>query len=135
MRSKVVETKLKWITKTLRKECSTIRLQKRYLFHRDPVKIRENVLQFLEDERLLALMETYMAKEEMSEQEQLMSRRFLMSSLIYCNAQRQGPVTNMTLDEQSRVSSHTTRSEEVVWVYRVFHFPHHWVSSLSQRQT
>ena len=29
VRSKVVETKLKGITKTLRKECSTIRLQKR----------------------------------------------------------------------------------------------------------
>ena len=49
-----------------------------------------------------------------------MSRRFLMCSLIYRNAQKQGPVTNMTLDEQSRASSHTTRSEEVVWVYRVW---------------
>ena len=119
VRATVVETKVKGISKSLRKECNCIRLQKREMFDGER-NVREKVLTFLEDNRLSELIDGYIRKPEMSEAEQLMSRRFLMCYMVYTNAQRQGAVVNLRLTEQSRAVCHNTKNGESVFVYKVW---------------
>ena len=62
------------------------------------------------------LVESYL--QEMSEAEQLITRRFLMCSLIYRNAQRQGLVTHLKVIEQSLAKAQET-ANGTVYVYKV----------------
>ena len=78
---------------------------------------RDRVLLFLENKRLFELVESYLQK--MSEAEQLITRRFLTCSLIYRNAQRQGPVTNLKVVEQSLAEGQDT-ANGTVYVYKVW---------------
>ena len=57
--------------------------------------VREKVLTFLEDNRVRELIDGYIRKPEISEAEQLISRRFLLCYMVYTNAQRQGAVVNL----------------------------------------
>ena len=119
VRISVIESKVKGIAKSLRKEATILQLKKRDLF--DGARTdRGTVLKFLEDRRLLDLVKSYVAKDEMTEQEQLITRRFLMCTLVFRNAQREGPVRNLTLEEQGRATSHTTHSGEVMMIYKVW---------------
>ena len=43
-----------------------------------------------------------------------------MCSLLYRNAQRQGPICNLRLEEQARATSHETSNGEVMYVYKVW---------------
>lgn len=97
--------------KTLQKEHQTIRVKKK----RD----REAVLAFLFNKQLFSLVEGYLQKEEMSVEEQLLTRRFLMGNLLYRNAQRQGAVINIKMWEIELGMVHKTSSEEVM-VYKVW---------------
>ena len=96
VRTRIIETKIKGIAKSLRKESSLIRLQKRELFDADSNN-RERVLTFLEDKRLAELVKGYLEKVEMNDGEHLTARRYLMCYIMYRNAQRQGPIVNLTL--------------------------------------
>ena len=62
------------------------------------------------------LVESYL--QEMSEAEQLITRRFLMCSLIYRNTQRQGLVTNLKVIEQSLAEAQET-ANGTVYVYKI----------------
>jgi len=55
----------------------------------------------------------------MTEQEQLITHRFLMCTLVFRNVQREGPVKNLTLDEQRRATPHKTSTGEVM-IYKVW---------------
>ena len=117
VRSKVMETKIQGICKSLRKECATIRLQKRDMFDGGS-DLR--VLRFLDDPRLFEVVTTYVAKEEMEDGENLMTRRYLMCSLMFKNAQREGPVVNLRVAEVERAVFHQTKNGETVCVYKVW---------------
>ena len=118
VRAKVVETKIKGITKSLRKECSVIRLQKRDMYAGDK-ETRDKVLTFLDDARLQELVQGYITKDKMEEGENLMARRYLMCCLVYKNAQRQGAVVNLRVSEVERAVCHRTKSGDDVYVYKV----------------
>lgn len=115
VRAKVIEAKIKGITKSLRKECSVIHLQKRDMFDGGS-DLRDRALQFLSDPRLTEVVAGYIAKEEM---ENLITRRFLMCSLMFKNAQHQGAVVNLQIPETKRAICHTTKSGEEVYIYKV----------------
>ena len=121
VRSRVVETKLKGVCKSLRKENTMIRVQKRELFDTDSDD-RDRVLALLDDDRLFQLVSGYLAQSEMAEPESLMARRYLMCHIMYKHAQRQGAVVNLRLSELSRAVSHPTKSGDRVHVYKVNHF-------------
>lgn len=106
-----METRVKGLMKTLQKEHQTIRVKKK----RD----REAVPAFLFNKQLFSLVEGYLQKEEMSVEEQLLTRRFLMGNLLYRNAQRQGAVINIKMWEIELGMVHKTSSEEVM-VYKVW---------------
>ena len=74
MRAKIIETKIKSLAKTVRKECQVLRAQKRDLYVTNP-KDREGVLAFLSDEKLFEVIGAYMylAKESMTDHEQLLT--------------------------------------------------------------
>ena len=101
VRVKVVETKINGMKKVLRKKHAIIHAKKRDLCTTDGGD-QEAVLKFLGNPQLLTLVTTHVAKEVIAEQEQLLTRRFLMCSLLYRNAQRQGSICNMKLEEQAR---------------------------------
>ena len=63
--------------------CTSIRMKKRDLFTCDRVD-RAIVLRFLNNKHLLELVKV---KNTMTEQEQLLSHRFIMCSVLYQNAQ------------------------------------------------
>ena len=119
VRAKVVETKIKEISKSLRRENSIIRLQKRDMFDGGS-EDRDRVLTFLEDKRLADLVEGYVEKETMTDAEQLIARRYLMCYIVYRNSHRQGAVVNLRIREQQRAIEHKTKSGETVFVYKVF---------------
>ena len=104
VRAKLVETKIGTLQKSLRKECSSIRLRKRDMFTYNKVD-RDVLLKLLTNDQLLHLAKSYISKDTMTDQEQLLSRRFLMCSLPYQNAQRQGPVCNLKRSELSRATN------------------------------
>ena len=118
VRSKVIETKLRGICKSLRKECSVIRLQKRDMFDGGS-DLRDQVLIFLNDPRLEEVVTGYVRKDEVNDGELLMMRRYLMCCLIFKNAQRQGPAVNLRVKEVQRAVSHRTKSGENVFIYKV----------------
>lgn len=80
---------------------------------------REAVLAFLFNKQLFSLVEGYLQKEEMSVEEQLLTRRFLMGNLLYRNAQRQGAVINIKMWEIELGMVHKTSSKEGM-VYKVW---------------
>ena len=118
LRAKVVETRINGIQKTIRKEANAISAQKREFFVGEKVD-RGTVIQFLGNERLLQLVKSYIAKEKMTEAEQLLTRRFLMCTLVYMNSQRQGPVVNLQLEEQAQATVDTTRGT-TRYIYKVW---------------
>ena len=75
-------------------------LQKRDMFDGGS-HLRDTVLRFLDDPRLPEVITSYVAKDEMEDGENLMTRRYLMCSLMFKNAQREGPVVNLRVKEQS----------------------------------
>lgn len=77
VKAKVVETELKGITQSLRKESGTIRLHKREMFEGGSEE-RDCVLSFLENKQLKELVQGYVQKDSLSDAEQLLARRFLM---------------------------------------------------------
>ena len=101
VQSRVVETKMKGVCKSLRKENALIRIQKRELFNTDSDD-RDRVLTLLDDDRLAEFVSGYLHQTEMTESESLMARRYLMCHIMYKNAQRQGTVVNLRLSELSR---------------------------------
>ena len=119
VRAKVVETKIRGLQKSLRKECAGIRMRKRDLFQQDKGG-REAVLGFLESKQLQGLVKSYVTKEKLTESEYLLTRQFFMSSLLYKNAQRQGPVVNLRVDEQARATAHSTGGGESIYIYKVW---------------
>ena len=120
VRAKVMETKIRGISKSLRKECSVIRLQKRDMFDGGS-GLRDNVLKFLDDPRLLEVVSSYLKKPEMEEGESLIARHYLMCSLMFKNAQRQGAVVNLRIAEVERAVRHETQSGSIIYVYKVCH--------------
>ena len=118
VRAKVVETKIKGISKSLRKENAVIRLQKREMFDGGSSD-RDWVLTFLEDKQLADLVEGYVKKETMTDAEQLIARRYLMCYIVYRNSHRQGAVVNLRIREQKRAIEHKTKSGETVFIYKV----------------
>ena len=78
-------------------------------------------MQFLNDPRLEEVIGVYLDKEEVEETKSLMARRFLMCSLMFKNAQRQGAVVNLWLDEYKRAVTHSTKTGENVYIYKVSH--------------
>ena len=119
VRAKVIETRVKGISKSLRKECSLIRLQKRDMFDGGS-DLRDKVLEFLDNQHLMEVVSSYVAKEQMDEGERLLTRRFLMCSLMFKNAQREGPVVNLRLGEVRRALCHKTQAGDNVYVYKVW---------------
>ena len=119
VRAKVIETRIKGISKSLRKDCSLIRLQKRDMFDGGS-DLRDKVLEFLDNPHLMDVVSSYVAKEEMDEGEKLLTRRFLMCSLMFKNAQREGPVVNLRLGEVKRALCHKTQAGDDVYVYKVW---------------
>ena len=103
-RAKVIETKIKGISKSLRRVCFIIRLQQRYMFDSES-DLRDRVLEFPDDLRLTKVVSGY---EEMEEGEKLMTR-FLMCSMMFNNAQRQGAVVNLQVSEVKRAICHKTQ--------------------------
>ena len=101
VRVKVIETKLKGVMKSLRKECCAIRLRKRDLYDVD-VDLRDKVLEFLDNARLLEVVTKYIEKDEIEDGEALFAQRHLMCALMFKNAQRQGAVVNLRLCEVQR---------------------------------
>ena len=77
------------------------------------------VLKFLENDDLLELVKTYLAKDKMESAEHLLVRRFLMCNLMYRNAQRQGPIISMKIAEFEEGREYQT-SVETVMVYKVW---------------
>ena len=118
VRAKVVETKIKGICKSLRKECSSIRLQKRDLFDGGS-DLRDRALQFLNDPRLTEVVAKYVEKDQMEDEEMLIARRYLMCSLMFKNAQRQGAVVNLQIAEARRAICHQTKAGDDVYIYKV----------------
>ena len=127
VRAKVIETKIRGICKSLTKECTTIRLQKRDMFDGGS-DLRDNVLRFLDDPRLLEVIQSYIGKSKMEDGENLMTRRYLMCTLMFKNAQREGPVVNLRLGEVERAVLHQTKSGQSVHVYKVW--PKHSIQIL-----
>ena len=119
VRMKLVETKIGALQKSLRKKSASIRMRKRDLFACDRGD-RDVVLRFLNNKRLLELVQSYIAKDTLTEQEQVLSRRFIMCSVLYQNAQRQGPVCNLKKEELARAKKHTAAAGGDVYVYRVW---------------
>ena len=76
-------------------------MKKRDLFQSDRGD-RDVVLRFLEHPQLETVVRAYLEKEKMEEPEYLLTRRYLMCSLLYKNAQRQGSVVNLRVEEQQR---------------------------------
>ena len=118
VRVKVLETKLKGIMKSLRKECSVIRLRKMDLYDGD-VNDRDKVLEFLDDPRLLEVVTKYIEKDEMEDGEALIARRYLMCALMFKHSQRQGAVVNLRLCEVRRAIFHKTKAGREVYIYKV----------------
>ena len=65
VRAKVIETKLKGMSKSLQNESSVIRLQKREMFDRGSEE-RHRVLTFLENRQLKELIQGYLEKGSVS---------------------------------------------------------------------
>ena len=92
------------------------------LSHSSPKKIdggsdlRDRALKFLNDPRLTEVVDGYIGKEEMEEGENLMTRRYLMCSLMFKNAQCQGAVVNLQISEVKRAICHKTKSGEEVYI-------------------
>ena len=100
---KVVDTKLQGLTKTKAPEERCV-----------PSSKGQGSSSTVPGEQIpFKLVESYL--QEMSEAEQLITRRFLMCSLIYGNAQRQGLVTHLKVIEQSLAKA----QETTVYVYKV----------------
>lgn len=118
VRAKVIETKIKGISRSLRKECSVIRLQKRDMFDGGS-DLRDRVLEFLDNPRLMEVVTFYVEKEQMDDGENLLTRRYLMCSLMFKNAQREGAVVNLRVQEVNRATCHETKTGENVYVYKV----------------
>ena len=78
------------------------------------------MLSFLENKQLKGLVKSYITKKKLTESEYLLTRRFFMSSLLYKNAQRQGPVVKLRVDEQARATAHSTAGGECVYIYKVW---------------
>ena len=114
-----METKIRGLQKSLRKECAGIRMRKRDLFQQDKGG-REAVLSFLESKQLQGLVKSYVTKEKLTESKYLLTRQFFMFSLLYKNAQRQGPVVNLRVDEQARATAHSTGGGESIYIYKVW---------------
>ena len=117
--SYTVESKIAGIMKSLRKECTSIRKRKRDMFDTD-TQDHHKVLSFLGDKKLLAQIQSWVKKDTLTEQEQLTVRRYLMCKLIYENAQRQGAVVNMKLEEQAKATPHTTSDGRKLYMYKVW---------------
>lgn len=114
-----VESKIGGIVKTLRKERTVIMKRKRDMFDiesQDHLK----VLSFLGNKELLALIQSWAKKDTLTEQEQLTMRRYLMCRLVYENAQRQGAVVNMKLEEQAKPMFQTTSDGKKMCIYKVW---------------
>ena len=56
------------------------------------------------------LIQGYLEKGSVSEAEQLIAHRFLMCYIVYLNAQRQGAVVTLTLQELQRAASHKRKT-------------------------
>ena len=63
--------------------------------------MRDRALQFLNDPRLTEVVAKYVEKDQMEDEEMLIARRYLMCSLMFKNAQRQGAVVNPKPGEPS----------------------------------
>jgi hypothetical protein len=114
-----VQVKIAGIMKSLRKECTSIRKRKRDMF--DTTSLDHcKVLSFVRDTKLLALIQSWVQKDTLTEQELLTLRRYLMCRLVYENAQRQGAVVNMKLEEQAQATLHTTSTGKKVYMYKVW---------------
>ena len=74
--SYTVESKIAGIMKSLRKECTSIRKRKRDMFDTD-TQDHDEVLSFLGDKKLLALIQSWVKKDTLTEQEQLTTRRYI----------------------------------------------------------
>ena len=81
--------------------------------------LRDNVLKFLDDPRLLEVVTSYLQKPEIEEGESLFARCYLMWSLMLKNAQRQGAVVNLRIAEVVRAVRQETNSGNIVYVYKV----------------
>lgn len=73
VRAKVIETRITGISKSLRKDCSLIRLQKRDMFNGGS-DLRDRVLEFLDNPHLMEVVSSYVAKEQTDEGEKLLRR-------------------------------------------------------------
>lgn len=58
------------------------------------------VLKVLKDRGHLDLVKSYVTKDKMTKQEQLITRGFLMCTLVFRNIQKEGPAKNLTMEEQ-----------------------------------
>ena len=66
------------------------------------------------------VVSSYVAKEQTDDGEKLLRRRYLMCSLMFKNAQREGPVVNLRLGEVKRALCHKTQGGDNVYVYKVW---------------
>ena len=119
VRAKAVETKIKGIQCSLRKESKTILTQKEDMFYTTLLADQATLLKVLRSEHLQKLIESYIVKDSLTESSVLLVRRFLTGSLLFCNAHRQGAVVNLCLHEQRNASCHTASWGDDVVIYKV----------------
>ena len=82
-------------------------------------RVDRDVLKLLTNDQLLHLVKSYISKNTMTDRSNSYPSRFLMCSLPYQNAQRQGPVCNLKRSELSWATKHTVAGEGV-YVCRVW---------------
>ena len=87
VRAKVVETKIRGLQKSIRKECAAIRMRKRDLFNYYSKSDRVVVLKSLGNKQLYNVVKSYIEQDSLTENQQLLARRYLMRTLLYTNTQ------------------------------------------------